>query len=323
MDASQLRQLGETRLTQIRRLIAEGELSAVGQLCEPMHNEFTGMQDFFLNWLAVFSAMIIDKDGDQALNTLWEKIVDRPPLNAAPPQTSGIGQVELISKLIENVRLLIKHINSEHAPADFRLDEDSPWEQLRHHSYQQLTITNSPKKTLQLVEQLHREQIWLHDILILWVTVFVSYLGEQYGDEGVAEAWQSALPPIADDADPTLGLNDEQRLELFVSMTRGHGETLQISEAKDHYDITMPRCGSGGKLIRSSAYSGDAALYKIKQASAISFNRSGFPCYCAHCSLVEHSAPKRDNGRASVELIAAQSPGYGACVCRVYKQDND
>lgn len=182
------------------------------------------------------------------------------------------------------------------------------------------------KQALGLAANLHNELKGMHDLFLLWNASLFSYIGKHGGDEAVANAMQTMLqtgyPGEEQGGNAFEDLTDRKRLEQVAASARGHGEAFKVKENEGSYDLLIEQCGSGGQLIRRGVYEGSKALYKMQAASPITYGQAGFTPYCTHCYFTGELCPKGVNDKPIVEVIPADNPGHGTCICRIHKQES-
>ncbi len=72
----------------------------------------------------------------------------------------------------------------------------------------------------------------------------------------------------------------EQRVEAICSSMRAHYSEFHVEEDDEKFAVKITGCGAGGRLIRDGIAKQQDAI--TKKAYPWSFNRVGFPYYCAH-----------------------------------------
>jgi hypothetical protein len=72
----------------------------------------------------------------------------------------------------------------------------------------------------------------------------------------------------------------EQRVEDICNSHRGHYSEFHVEEDGEKFVVLITGCNAGGRLIRDGIAKRQNAI--TKKAYPWSFNRVGFPYYCAH-----------------------------------------
>jgi hypothetical protein len=72
----------------------------------------------------------------------------------------------------------------------------------------------------------------------------------------------------------------EQRVEAICNSMRAHYSEFHVEEDAEKFVVVITGCGAGGRLIRDGIAKRQNAM--TKKAYPWSFNRVGFPYYCAH-----------------------------------------
>jgi hypothetical protein len=76
------------------------------------------------------------------------------------------------------------------------------------------------------------------------------------------------------------GMSVEERVEGICNTGRAHYSEFHVEEDEEKFVVMMTSCGAGGRLIRDGIAKRQDAI--TKKAYPWSFNRAGFPYYCAH-----------------------------------------
>ena len=72
----------------------------------------------------------------------------------------------------------------------------------------------------------------------------------------------------------------EQRVEAICNSMRAHYSEFHVEEDDEKFSVKITACGAGGRLIRDGIAKRQGAI--TPKAYPWSFNRVGFPYYCAH-----------------------------------------
>ncbi len=72
----------------------------------------------------------------------------------------------------------------------------------------------------------------------------------------------------------------EQRVEAICNSMRAHYSEFNVEEDANKFVVVITGCGAGGRLLRDGISKQQDAI--TKKAYPWSFNRVGFPYYCAH-----------------------------------------
>lgn len=76
------------------------------------------------------------------------------------------------------------------------------------------------------------------------------------------------------------GMSVEQRVGAICNNMRAHYSEFHVEEDDEKFVVAITGCGAGGRLIRDGIAKRQDAI--TKKAYRWSFNRVGFPYYCAH-----------------------------------------
>ncbi len=104
-----------------------------------------------------------------------------------------------------------------------------------------------------------------------------------------------------------------ESLYRIAEIQRYHYGEIAITEEPDRYVVRMDPCGTGGRVWRTQN------VGTTKKAYPWTWNRTGIPYYCVHCSLMWEIIPIELRGypiRISVLGEKPESP----CVSYLYKR---
>jgi len=322
-DAPSLQQFGQPRVEQVIAALYANQQDLAREKAEAMHREIKWIQDVFLVWIASFTAFIRERHHQTDIDQLWQTTVARQPFNTRISSPANITDSEQLQSIGASVRDYVESIEGVTTPEPASFN-GSLLGQLRQQALQQLIAAidrDDNQQAITLAEQVHQQMIWVHDLLMLWCTAIISFIGEQHGDKTVEQVWEQAVLNVP--ARATVVPEHEGDKGIPESMavgTRGHGEVFTIEEKADAFELVIESCGSGGRLIQAHLYDGPDALYTLKGPSWLTQGQTDFPVYCAHCVFLDKFAPKDESGKAQLNFIASDKPGYGPCRARAYKR---
>jgi len=75
-------------------------------------------------------------------------------------------------------------------------------------------------------------------------------------------------------------MSAEQRVKSICNSMRAHYSEFHVEEDDGKFSVKITACGAGGRLIRDGIAKRQGAI--TPKAYPWSFNRVGFPYYCAH-----------------------------------------
>jgi hypothetical protein len=76
------------------------------------------------------------------------------------------------------------------------------------------------------------------------------------------------------------GMSVEQRVEAICNSMRAHYSEFHVVEDAEKFVVKITGCGAGGRLVRDNIAKRQNAV--TKKPYPWSFDRVGFPYYCAH-----------------------------------------
>ena len=163
---------------------------------------------------------------------------------------------------------------------------------------------------------MYSEFLAMHDLYRDWVTDILTFIGKRYGEEVLYEALKETVGGY------TARLSSRytnkpirRKMEILVAGLRGHLQPFKIEEDDEKFIITPQPCGSGGRLIKEGGYGPPYNFLKIEKPQPMTFNRSNFPVYCAHCYF--HNITATEPGGPPL-FITGPSQELGEKPCRIY-----
>jgi hypothetical protein len=183
-----------------------------------------------------------------------------------------------------------------------------------------------------LCDEMRTEWRFLHDVMAESMLGLVSFIQERSGDEGVADAWTSALSRgWKRDTAKIVERDRREIVEALAATWRAHSGSgtgpspgaFNVEEDDEKFTFTMNPCGSGQRLWLRGAYRGEGAYGVTREAHDWSYERKGFPLYCTHCTFMNESLPIRWYG---LPLYPSEPPAdfdHDPCVWYWYKDPAD
>ena len=170
-----------------------------------------------------------------------------------------------------------------------------------------------------------RQAAQLKQYSIRWIAELLSWIGETEGEAAVEAALRRfGERNLADRAEPE---NDwwsvpaEVRAKVVARAMLANGADVELTEDADKIVMSF-RCGTGGMLIDSGAYEGEAALLKLSEPGPRTFGRDSLWVYCAHCSVNNEMQAVETTGRLTTVEFPPERAGE-PCVHHVYRRPQD
>lgn len=143
----------------------------------------------------------------------------------------------------------------------------------------------------QCVLTMEKEAKHAHDLMVNFVWILLTYLGNTYGDDEVFKALRFRHSVQDQVAERMLGMSPEDAVRFKTMIHRAHHSKMTVTEEKDRYVLRLDPCNTGGRMLREGL-----KLGKTKKGMPESWNEAGVSYYCAHCGLhsiigVEKGAP--------------------------------
>lgn len=181
------------------------------------------------------------------------------------------------------------------------------------------------RTALDLCSVLARERIMLHDFLAETATATASWILRELSEDDLGLAFeyvfeQSAVRQIyaliATEVDRGLEAALLARNCWIAHSCSGageHGARFQIVEDEEKITFVLDPCGSGGRLWRKGCYEPQGPFALTAREHDWSYNRSAFPAYCTHCSMLNELLPYKLLGYSTWPV---DPPSEASDVCR-------
>lgn len=136
-----------------------------------------------------------------------------------------------------------------------------------------------------LLEERDRQHREIHDLAIDMKAGFYSYVGKTFGDRRLEAIFRHTGERQRQGFEKWEAMPVEDFVRASAHLLKSHMGAITVTEDRERFTITQDLCGSGGRLMREGAYEGPAALYLISEPQPMTFGKSEFPSYCAHCAV--------------------------------------
>jgi hypothetical protein len=174
---------------------------------------------------------------------------------------------------------------------------------------------------LELLDAAVRQWRSLQEYSINWVTVLLSFIADELGEEAVERALRRTgddfVRPRRDTGTEWGSLPASARAKVIARAMVANFGQVEIDE-DDEKIILSFRCGSGGRLIDDGRYEGDDAYATLRERSGRTFMRDALPVYCAHCSVNNEIQPIEWGGTPTSVEFPPERAGE-PCVHHIYK----
>ncbi len=137
------------------------------------------------------------------------------------------------------------------------------------------------EQALSYLNDVYKQFHALHDAYSNHISLLERTLAKTQGDE-----WYEAFErkTIFESFRPKYeyykNMSAEQQVEAICNSMRAHYSEFHVEEDVSKLVVVITGCGAGGRLIRDGVAKRQDAI--TKKAYPWSFNRVGFPYYCAH-----------------------------------------
>ena len=137
------------------------------------------------------------------------------------------------------------------------------------------------EQALSYLNDVYKQFHALHDAYSNHISLLERTLAKTQGDE-----WYEAFErkTIVESFRPKYerykNMSAEQQVEAICNSMRAHYSEFHVEEDVSKLVVVITGCGAGGRLIRDGTAKRQDAI--TEKAYPWSFNRVGFPYYCAH-----------------------------------------
>jgi hypothetical protein len=150
------------------------------------------------------------------------------------------------------------------------------------------------EEAIRQIRELNESSTQVHDRLVKYVNLLLSFIAREVGEEKVREAWCYVIERLHKKGLLALkGRPFREIVKVLQDEHLAHGSEFTMEEDPDKATFALYSCGSGGRLRKtgSSGIEGE-----LQSAHPWSFGRKGLSYYCSHCSIVTEDSPNWDAG---------------------------
>lgn len=139
----------------------------------------------------------------------------------------------------------------------------------------------STEEALEYLEEVHNQFRNLHDAYCNHLSLTQGLLASVKGDDWFATFTRDLIyEGYRSRFERWKNMSAEQRVEAVCAMQRAHYGKFHVEEDEEKFSICITECNAGGRLMRDGIAKRQDAI--TKKSFPWSFNRTGFPYYCAH-----------------------------------------
>jgi hypothetical protein len=182
-----------------------------------------------------------------------------------------------------------------------------------------------PGEGAALIDRAVEQWSALKDYSINWITMLLTFIGEELGEEAVERALRKTgedfVRPRRDTGVEWGSLPAATRAKVIARAMLANMGAVEVEEDDEKIVLSF-RCGSGGKLIEDGRYEGEHAYLRLRERSPRTFSREELWVYCAHCSVNNEIQPVEWGGTPSSIEYPPTRPGE-PCVHHIYKDVAD
>jgi hypothetical protein len=190
------------------------------------------------------------------------------------------------------------------------------WEQARA-----AVADGETERGLELLDAAVRQWRGLQEYSINWVTVLLSFISDELGEEAVERALRRTgddfVRPRRDTGTDWGSLPASARAKVIARAMVANFGAVEVAE-DDEKIILSFRCGSGGRLIDEGRYEGEHAYATLREPTGRTFMREELPVYCAHCSVNNEIQPVEWGDTPTSVEFPPERAGE-PCVHHIYK----
>lgn len=124
-----------------------------------------------------------------------------------------------------------------------------------------------------------------HDIMVEFVCVLLTYIGNNYGDEEVVKAMRSRHGGKPQVAERMLGMSPEDAVRFKTMIHRAHHSKMTLTEEQDRFVLKLDPCNTGGRMLRDGLDKPPVNLGKFRTKLPESYSQTDVLYYCGHCAM--------------------------------------
>jgi len=177
----------------------------------------------------------------------------------------------------------------------------------------------------ELIDKAVAQWSQLKDYSINWITVLLTFIGEEMGEEAVERALRKTgdefVRPRRDTGTDWGSLPASVRAKVITRAMLANMGEVEVEEDDEKIVLSFT-CGSGGMLIDGGHYEGDHAYLTLRERSGRTFMRDELWVYCAHCSVNNEIQPVEWGETPTSIEYPPHRPGE-RCVHHIYKDVAD
>lgn len=137
------------------------------------------------------------------------------------------------------------------------------------------------KEALGYLNEVYEQFHALHDAYTNDISLLEGTLAQTQGDKWY-EAFErkKVVELLGPKYERYKGMSAEQKVTTICNSMRAHFSEFHVEEDDEKFVVAMTGCNAGGRLVRNGIAKQQGAT--TQKAYPWSFNRVGFPYYCAH-----------------------------------------
>jgi hypothetical protein len=179
------------------------------------------------------------------------------------------------------------------------------------------------EKAKKLTKRMHREFFFVHETLRDWITSLLTFIYHERGEEGVYKSMHDAFQtPVEIMAAAYRSQDVATQAKMLAAGFRAHLCPVAIEEDDEKFSVMMCPCGSGGRAIFNNSYEPAGKFARVKKPHKMTFGRTDFPIYCAHCAL-QDIVPMEKDGYPIWVIDVPEKVGEVPCKYYIYKDPDN
>jgi len=171
-------------------------------------------------------------------------------------------------------------------------------------------------------QTMEKEAKHSHDLMITYIWILLTYIGNNYGDEEAIKALRFRHDCVPQAAERMLGMSVEDTVRLKAMLQRGHHSSVTLTEEEDRFVMKLDPCNTGGRSLREGLDQPPVNLGKTKKPFPESWSRTGVSYYCAHCALQSLISVEKGSPHPSCVYESPKNP-QDPCYQIFYKRTED
>jgi hypothetical protein len=173
-----------------------------------------------------------------------------------------------------------------------------------------------------LEEKRERQYRPIHDALIDFKASTYDYMLRHFGEQQLYDCQRQLVEGQRRGFESWEHMSVADFLRAATFIFALHLGKTTVTEDDEKYTVTLDPCGTGLKMARTGQVEPEGRHARVATPQPMTFQRAGFPAYCAHCAVWNEIACIEWFGHSQWVFEPWQQPG-DACRWFLYKDPNN